>query len=193
MAADRGADDPAPPRPAERPAGGAVPVSVPLNLTLARRPGLFVRMTAASVYPDGFLFLLAVGFDIRRVPFESVDFYAPRELGYPLPARLQARFPDSRIADSLSKTPGSRAGHGAVLVYRGGTSHPVYGDRERDPFRRHDTSWWVSPLPPPGPLEFTVHLRDDPDPAGAGTLPAGPLLEAAGRSGACPGARGAGR
>jgi hypothetical protein len=180
--ASNGAVDPARPRPTERPSGGAVAVSVPLNLTLVRRPGLFIRATMAGVHPDGFLFLLSVGFDIRRIPFESVDFYAPRELGYPLPARLQARFSDGRVGDSLVKLPGSRIGEDAVLIYRGGTSHPIFGDREQDSFRRHETSWWVSPLPPTGPLEFAVHLRDSPELAGSRTLAAEPILEAAARS-----------
>jgi hypothetical protein len=182
MASNHGAVDPARPRPTERPSGVAVPVSVPLNLTLVRRPGLFIRATTAGVCPDGFLFLLSVGCDIRRIPFESVDFYAPRELGYPLPARLQARFPDGRVGDSLVKLPGSRLGEDAVLIYRGGTSHPIYGDREQDSFRRHETSWWVSPLPPPGPLEFAVHLRDSPELAGSGAIDTEPILEAAVRS-----------
>jgi len=182
------------PRPTERPPGGAVPVSVPLNLTLVRRPDLAVRVTVASAYPDGFLFLLSVGFDIRLVPFNRVDFYAPRELGYPLPARLEVRFSDGRVADSLVKLPGRRVNEAAVLVYTGGTSHPRDAeDQERDSFRQHETSWWVSPLPPPGPLEFAAHLRDSGELAGTGVCAAEPILDAARRSEVQWGTRGAGR
>lgn len=183
MPGERGAIDAGMPSPAERPSAGAVPVSVPLNLTLVRRRHLVVQVTAASAYPDGFQFLLSVGFDIRRIPFPRVDFYAPRELRYPLPARLEVRFPDGRVADSLVKLPGSRQNEKAVLVYRGGLAHPCdAGVQERDTFRRHETSWWVSPLPPPGQVEFAVHLRDSADLAGTGVLAAELILEAADRS-----------
>lgn len=194
MATDRGAIDTGMPRPTERPPGGAVPVSVPLNLTLVRQPDLMVRVTVASAYPDGFLFLLSVGFDIRLIPFKRVDFYAPRELDHPLPARLEVRFSDGRVADSLMKLPRRRLDEEAILVYVDGTSHPLEGkDQERDSFRRQETSWWVSPLPPPGPVEFAVHLRDSPELAGTGVFPAEPILEAAHRSEVPWGMRGAGR
>lgn len=176
------ADDAGMPGPARRPPGGAVPVSVPLNLTLVRRPGLVVRVTAASAYPDGFLFLLSVGFDIQRIPFERVDFYAPNELRYPLPARLEMRFPDGRMADSFAKLPGRRL-DGAVMSYIGGMPSPLHargaGPRER--FRRHETSWWVSPLPPPGPVELAVYLRDCPELAGTGAFDADLIRQAARR------------
>lgn len=194
MTTDRGATDAGMPRLAERPPGGVAPVSVPLNLTLTRRPDLVARVTVASAYPNGFRFLLSVGFDIRLIPFERVDFYAPRELNYPLPARLEVRFSDGRVADSLLKLPGRRLNEEAILVYRGGTSHPLDAeDQEWDSFRRHETSWWVSPLPSPGPLEFAVHLKDSPELAGTAMFAAEPILEAARRSEVQWGARGAGR
>lgn len=182
MATDPGANDTSVSRPTERPSGGAVPVSVPLNLTLTRRPDLVMRLTAAGVYPNGFLFLVSVGFDIQRIPFKRVDFYAPRELTYPLPARLEVRFSDGRVADSLVKLPGRRINEEALLVYIGGMSHPLESDPEPDSFRRHETTWWVSPLPPPGTVEVAVHLRDSAEQAGTGVFAAGPILDAARRS-----------
>lgn len=190
----RGAIDAGMPRPTDGPSCGASPVSVPINLTLVRRPDLMVRVTAASAYRDGFLFLLSVGFDIRLIPFRRVDFYAPRELEYPLPARLEVRFSDGRVADSLVKLPGRRLSEAAVLVYTGGLSHPLEAeDQERDSFRQHETSWWVSPLPSPGRLEFAAHLRDDPEPAGTGVFAAEPILQAARRSEVPWGTRGVGQ
>jgi len=160
-----------------------MPVSVPLNLTLLRRPDLAARVTVASAYPNGFMFLLSVGFDLQRIPFERVDFYAPRELRYPLPAQLQVRFSDGRVADSLVKLPGRRLDEEAVLVYTGGMAHPPHAeDQERDTFRRHETSWWVSPLPSPGTVEFTVRLRDSPEQAGTGMFAAELVLDAARRA-----------
>lgn len=180
---DRGAVDAGMSHPADRPSGGATPVSVPLNLTLVQRPDLVIRVTVASAYPNGFAFLLSVGFDIRRIPFNRVDFYAPRELGYPLPARLQMRFSDGRVGDSLVKLPGHRFNEAAILVYTGGMSHPPDAqDQERDSFRQHETRWWVSPLPPPGPLEFAAYLMDSPELAGTGGFAAELILEAARRS-----------
>jgi hypothetical protein len=153
-----------------------------------------LRITVASAYPEGFLFLLSVGFDIRRIPFNRVDFYAPRELDYPLPARLQVRFSDGRVADSLVKLPGRWRHEAAIVAYTGGMSHPLdTEDQQQDSFRQHQTSWWVSPLPPPGPLEFAVHLRDSPELAGTGVTAAEPLLEAARRAEVLWGTRGAGQ
>lgn len=194
MTADRGAVDAGMPCPAVVRPGGVVPVSVPLNLTLVRRTDLVVRVTVASVYPEGFLFLLSVGFDIRRIPFNRVDFYAPRELDYPLPARLQVRFSDGRVADSLVKLPGRWRDEAAIVAYTGGMSHPLdTEDQKQDSFRQHKTSWWVSPLPPPGPLEFAVHLRDIPELAGTVLSAAEPLLEAARHAEVLWGTRGEGQ
>lgn len=169
------------PRPTERPPGGTAPVSIPINLTLVRRPGLLVRATVASAYQEGFQFGLSICFDIRHIPFEQVDFYAPRDLGHPLPARLLIRFPDGRTADSIIKNPGNRRNEAAILVYTGGLAHPCPADEDdSDGFRQHETSWWVSPLPPPGPLEFQLYLRDSAERAGAETLEGSPIVEAFG-------------
>jgi hypothetical protein len=140
-------------------------------------------VTSVSAFPTGFLFSLVVGFDIRVIPFRRLDFHAPREpRDYPAPARLLARFADGRAADSAVK-PHWSPSDAAVMIYRGGDSHAMEprsaGD---DGFRRHETCWWVSPLPPPGALEFVLRLRDAPGPAGAGSVDAGPILAASGQS-----------
>ena len=176
----------------ENPSTWALPVSVPINMTLVRRPDLVARVTAAVVFPRGFLFYLVLGFDLRSSPFRLLDFHSPRERpGYPRPARLQVRFADGRVADSAVKTYYRPAPEDAVMLYQGGNSHPSEPKSlEQDAFRRHESRWWVSPLPPPGVLEFIMHMRDSLEPAGSGSLDAGPIRAAASQSGAWRNARG---
>jgi hypothetical protein len=165
----------------------ALPVSVPVNITLVRSLDLVAQVTAAVVFPQGFLFYLVMGFDLRSYPFQLLDFHSPREQrDYPTPARLQVRFPDGSVADSSVKTHYRPAPEGPVMVYQGGDPHPGEptnpGD---DACRRHESGWWVSPLPPSGVLEFVMQTRDSLEPTGSGTFDAGPILVAASRSSAC--------
>jgi hypothetical protein len=169
---------------AASPPAWARPVSVPLNVTLVQQPDLVARVTGACAFPTGFLFFLVLGFDIRSIPFERLDFYAPREpAGYPAPARLQVRFSDGRVADSSVKTHHRPPPEEAVMIFDGGNSKPCEpGTSETDAFRRHERRWWVSPLPSPGMLEFTMRMRDSSTLAGAAGCDAGPILAAASRS-----------
>jgi len=178
----------------ENPSTQALPRSVPVNLTLAQRPDLVARVTAAVVYPQGFLFYLVLGFDLRSNPFQLLDFYSPRERqGYPTPARLQVRFPNGHVADSSEKTYYRPAPKDAVMIYKGGNSHPCEPENPGDDaFRRHESRWWVSPLPPPGVLEFVMHMRDSLQSAGSGSFDAGPIRAAASESGALRSAAGNG-
>lgn len=55
------------------------------------------------------------------------------------------------------------------MTYRGGDPLPSEPDVLNEaPFRRHETYWWVSPLPPPGILDFIIYLRDSAEPVGVG-------------------------
>lgn len=169
----------------EHPPTWALPVSVPVNTTLVRRSNLVARVTAAVVFPQGFLFYLVMGFDLRSYPFQLIDFYSPRaRRDYPTPASLQVRFPDGLVADSSVKTYHRPAPEGPVMIYRGGDSHPREPENPGDDaFRRHESLWWVSPLPPPGVLKFIMHTRDSPEPAGSGNFDAEPILVAASQLG----------
>jgi hypothetical protein len=168
--------------PAAAPPAGVLPVSVPANMTLVRQDRMFARVTSIVSFPTGFLFFLVIGFDAGSVPFRTVEFYAPRERSYPLPARLRVSFADGRAADSAADP---RIPEDAVMRYRGGDSRPGEpATLSQAPFRRHETCWWVSPLPPPGNLDFLIYLRDSAEPAGVGRIDAGSIRDAASRSAA---------
>ena len=47
---------------------------------------------------------------------------------------------------------------------------------------RAESRWWVSPLPPPGLVEFGVFLPGAAGPTGTASMDAAAILEAAGRS-----------
>jgi hypothetical protein len=47
---------------------------------------------------------------------------------------------------------------------------------------RAESGWWVSPLPPPGPVGFTVFLQGAAEPSGTAVIDADPIIAAARRS-----------
>lgn len=166
---------------ADDPPAWALPLAVPANITLVRRPDLYARVTSICAFPTGFLFFLVLGFDIRTITFSQIDFYSPRERRHPAPARLQVRFSDGRVTSSHPRRP-----EDVMLRYNGGNSHPaaIPSSEAAHAFQRHETRWWVSRLPPPGDLEFAIYLRDSSEVVGAGRCDSQPVLDAATRSAA---------
>lgn len=144
-----------------------LPTTLPGNITLVRRDGLFVRVGAICADPAGLRFHVLIGFDARRVSFGDVQFYRRDRFTHPDPARLQVLLPDGLIADSAGRAwelpPGA-----PVLTYDGGA--PTPSDKSASAYRRHESWWRLSPLPPAGSLQFRCFLRGSDEPDGVGRL-----------------------
>jgi hypothetical protein len=125
-----------------------LPVAVPLNRLLARTDDLAVALVGMQVYSTGLTFELAV-----RVRPSAVDTVGRglQEMFWDHPPRRTADFllgvelGDGRRVSNLA---GNADG---IVFHQGGGSG---GDTAID------QSWWLSPLPPDGPLRFVV--RCDP-------------------------------
>lgn len=149
------------------PSAGTVPVVVPGDVVLARSAGLAVWVGAITAFPDGFAFTLLTLTDPRRArpPADWALDVAERgqmtwlEIGYADGRR--------RAADLNANTPRRqpRGPHLAVLN-AGGT----------------DSRWWVTPVPPPGPVELAIHLSEQAQPTGVGYLDGAALADAAARA-----------
>jgi hypothetical protein len=153
------------------PPGGVVPVVVPGDLVLVREPGLAVWAGAVTVFPEGFEFTLLILSDASRVP-------PPADFALDVPDRgrmswLEVRFADGRrrAADLNANTPPDQPqGPQMTLQYGAGA----------DGWLR--SMWWVTPLPPPGPVELTIHLGGAEGTTGTGLLDGARLTEAASRA-----------
>jgi hypothetical protein len=66
----------------------------------------------------------------------------------------------------------------AVLRFSGGES----GIRNNSPNARCESWWWVSPLPPPGPVEFAIFLHGSPGPTGTARIDASQITSAAAKA-----------
>lgn len=150
--------------PADRPPPRDIPVAVPGDLVFVRQPRLVAYAGAFTVSSAGFEFTVRITADVTGHP-ELV----PQSWALHLDQRaretwLEVRFADGRACATdlnTSTWPGtSRDIRLKFLSGEGSTAH-----------------WWVSPLPPPGPVELALHLNGQT--ACAATLDAGTLLDAA--------------
>jgi hypothetical protein len=161
----------------EAPPSWAVPVTVAGELVLVRRADVLAYIGPVCAYPTGFLFSLT----IAAAPGGSGDSMiglCVREGRRPGPVlRVQARFGDVTV-DSAARGTG-RAAAGQPLLRDWGASAT---GRVGHPHPRSAGRWWVSPLPPAGPVEFAVFLPGEAEQSGAGRMDAGPIIAAAGRS-----------
>jgi hypothetical protein len=131
------------------PPENVVGVSVPLDLTLARTDKLALAVPAATAYPNGIVFdvVLLLREQVRD-PFEWHPFHPVNEGGELSPKilRLGVQFADGQKATSLGRPflphDPAELPSGPVLMPRGGGGGG----------RRWDVSFWLWPLPPPGPL-----------------------------------------
>ncbi|MFC3988217.1 hypothetical protein [Actinoplanes siamensis] len=142
-------EPPEPPRPRwERPEAqlGAM---VTAGLTLGRSGQAAVGVGGVTAYRNGFEFsLLAVmrEQDRRDRIFRAQHRHSVAEPLEPEFLRIGVRFADGRVATNLAEDqrfPGPDDDFDGPLLRQGGGS----GDG-----RRYETSYWVWPLPPPGPL-----------------------------------------
>lgn len=150
------------------PPGGTVPVVVPGDVVLVDTPGLVVWAGAVAAYPEGFeftLLMLSGAGPLAELPSWALD--APlRDQG----AWIAVRFGDGRYraADMNANTPFDQP------------QGPHVRMQHAEGHGNCDTSrWWVSPLPPPGPVELAIHLNGDLNPAGTAQLDGAALVRAA--------------
>jgi hypothetical protein len=158
------------PRFCPAPPGGTVPVVVPGDLVLVDKPGLVIWAGAVTVYPGGFEFTVSLLFDVRRI-----EVLADFVLAVPPRGRetwIAVRFCDGRYqeADLNANTPRGQP-QGPDLTMQHGLGSWTEG--------WNTSRWWVSPLPPPGPVELEVHLNGEASPTGTGNLDGTALVGAA--------------
>lgn len=126
--------------------GTALPVTIPGDLVLVRRPGLAIWAGAVSAWREGFEFTLLMLHDFS-VHGPVVDF-APVLGHQDAGVWLLIRFADGRIcaADADSKrTLEQPSGPGLQLISGAATGHGT-----------NFTRWQVRPLPPHGPVKLTI-------------------------------------
>jgi hypothetical protein len=155
------------------PPSGVIPVAVPGDAALISQSGLAAWAGAVTVFRTGFEFTLLITFDAdHREP--PADF----ALDVPERARmtwLEMAYADGRrrAADLNANTPFNQPG-GPQLTVLSGESDAVDG--------RGATRWWVTPLPPPGPVEIKIHLNGTGSRIGSGQLDGSAIAAAAARA-----------
>jgi hypothetical protein len=170
---------------ASTPPAWALPVTVAGDLVLVRQGGVLVSVGAVCAYPVGFEFYLTFGFDLdraaewrSRTPGGRVlSFHARTPSEEASAARIVVGFA-GRMVDSVACMNREVALGEPVLRFAGGDAGiPSYA-----PVLRAESRWWVSPLPPPGLVEFSVYLHRADEPDGTASLDAAGILEAASRT-----------
>ena len=147
-----------PPEPIDRPARqrpvwakpeAVLPGVVAVERVLGRSDDAVVAIGGIAGYPNGFEFTLAAILRVDRRGGPMLMHLHPFEPDDPVPdrfLRLGVEFSDGRRATNLSPpmymADPSRAPAGPMLTPNGGGGGP----------RRNDQTYWVFPLPPPGPV-----------------------------------------
>jgi len=162
---------------ADRPPAWALPVTLAGDLVLVREPGVLACVEAICVYPNGFLFYLLIGLDPARTPPRAVQFHLRTPEERMSAARLRVGYSNGQVADSFESMTSNVTPGKAVLRFSGG--HSVIRSDARC---RGESMWWVSPLPPPGPVEFAVFLQPSAQPAGTAHIDADQITRTAARS-----------
>jgi hypothetical protein len=170
---------------AEAPPAWALPVTAAGDLVLVREGGVLVSVGAICACPVGFVFYLTISLDPRRAAAWRKRGTGSRVLGFHVrtpeeresAARIVVIFPGGKTADSVAGMTGVTAGE-PVLSFAGGDSViPAYA-----PVLRAESRWWVSPLPGPGRVGFSVFLQGAAEPVGTASMDAAAIIEAAARS-----------
>jgi hypothetical protein len=159
----------------DKPPPDIMPVTVPGDTTLLCKPGLFISAGAVRAWPGGFEFTLSMLTDIDRpeaVPAESIALY-PQERG--AHSWLSVRYADGRerAADLNANTPFDQPEGPHLNCVEGASSGTEGWDYSQ---------WWVTPLPPPGPVQITIHLGGHSDETGSGYLDGQVIAEAGTRA-----------
>lgn len=155
------------------PPSGVIPVVVPGDAPLLSQSGLAVWTGAVTVFPAGFEFTLLIVFDAARRE-------SPADFALDVPERsqmtwLEMAYADGRrrAADLNANTPAIQPG-GPHLTLLSGDSNAAEG--------LGVTRWWVTPLPPPGPIEIKIHLNGTESYTGSGHLDGAAIADAAART-----------
>jgi hypothetical protein len=163
---------------AATPPAGVLPVTIPGDVTLIRDDTVLACVGSICAYPSGFTFYLLIGLNPAREPVRRVGFHVRTDEERAEAARLQVRYRDGRVADSFAYMTGKVTPGNAILRYSGGSSVI----RPDMPEPRAESMWWVSPLPPDGPVEFALTLEGGAGPSGTARIEAATILHAAGHS-----------
>jgi hypothetical protein len=175
---------PPPPEPEPRartpwdgPANNVLGIVVPVNMVLAQAPRAAVTLGSISAYPDGFEFDYLIRTQEEELGRSLTEHLHHRHLGTELPDdlfRFGVEFADgTRLTSLESRLPfghGERAG--PAMTPRGGGGN----------FARWEGNWWVTPLPPPGRLEFVCEWPAAGIALTRAEIDAGAVLEAAARA-----------
>jgi hypothetical protein len=159
----------------DEPPPGIVPVSVPGETTLLRQPDLVISAGAVRAWPQGFEFTLSMLSDINladTVVAESIALN-PKERGSH--SWLSVRYADGRerSADLNANTPFDQAEGPNLTCLYAESSDTDGWDHSR---------WWVTPLPPPGSVQITIHLGGHSEETGSGHLDGQAIAEAGARA-----------
>lgn len=122
-----------------------VPVAVPLNTVLARTDDAAIALTGLQVYSTGVSFQLAVRVRFPLEPAHRGLSELVFDHGFPTADRLLlgVELADGRTASNVM----GRPGRGDVVFHPGGGGGGQLSV---------DQSWWLSPLPPDGPLRLVI-------------------------------------
>jgi hypothetical protein len=159
-------------RPPASPPAGAIGITVPGDLVLVREASLAVWAGAVTAFPQGFEFTLLTLADLRHAVLPAGP--SPRHAG---PGTwLEIHYADGRArsADLDTNSPPEQP-EGPHLTVTDAIEMTSEG--------WNISRWWVTPLPPQGLVEITVHLGGDPQLTGAGHLDGRAIAAAALRAG----------
>jgi hypothetical protein len=134
---------------------------LPGDILLVRESALAVWAGAVTVFPNGFQFTLLTLFDpSREVP--PVDFALFPDERNRL-TWLEIRYADGRCraADMNANTPSSQPAGPHLTPRNAEVSWSEGWSR---------SEWWVTPLPPVGPVELAIHIGGAETPTGTGLL-----------------------
>lgn len=158
----------------ERPPVRDIPVAVTGDFVLVQGPAIVVTAGAFTVSSSGFEFGLHVAADISdpavRLP---VDMFCVERDWRARCSWMSIRYSDGRACDACitrCTLPGDEDNTESTDI------------RLKSMFNLDESwasRWWVSPLPPPGPLELTIHLDGRVGLVGTASLDTGVLLAAA--------------
>jgi len=164
----------------------ALPVTAATTLALVRQGGVLASVGPVCAYPVGFEFYLTFGFDTgpdaewraSATRDRLLGFHARRNEEQESATRVAVGFAEGVAADSVACMHRRPRPGEPLLRFAGGDSVIL----QSVPPLRAESRWWVSPLPPPGLVEFGVFLPGAAGPSGTASTDAAAILEAAGRS-----------
>ncbi len=165
----------------EGPANGVVPVTVPVELILAKTPEAAIYLASVSAHPAGFEFDVFVVIADRESELEPFDY------DYRALARHTGEIPSGQLRLGLRFGDGSKATNTGKYFgwYEEATEAPDapymndLGGEGGGEQRNWHHSFWVWPLPPPGRLEFVCEWPDAGVPLTAVELDRTAITEAA--------------